>query len=100
MAIRLLEEDEKEHDYIWYAKIRKDYDNRQDITFWMWNSTDWKRYEATFSSVDKTIYFDHAAIEEGYNNIDILRSMINFIDSDDYKNFHFEKEYQTYVFEI
>lgn len=98
--IRLLNEDEIERDYIWYAELSKSHLNNADITFWMWNPTDWKRYEANFAANGKTIYFDYDAIEEGYNNIDVLRSMINFIDSEDYKNFRFEEEYRTYVFEI
>lgn len=89
-----LEEDGTEYDRIWYATITAGYGNRKNVSFHMWCSVDWARYEAYYRQDDRILTFEENAIQEEKNNIDITEKMIAFIKSDLYKNFEFPTDSQ------
>ena len=100
--MRRLVEDEKQHDYRWYADVNKGYGDKKYISFTMFDPVDWKRFEAWYSeSYDNLRYCSNCDQEEKIT-VKVMRDMIKFIDSDEFKNLEFidDGEYHEYIFEI
>lgn len=93
MAAVRLEQDGKQHDYIWYASVYQFFSNDgKDVDFEMFNPTDWKRYTAHYCSSTGILRFCDDSIGEMLNTVDLTLKMINFVKSDELKNVVIEED--------
>lgn len=101
-SFRRLEQDEKRHDYIWYANATKYWSgNLVEVEFEMFNPTDWKRYEAYYNPEERTLCFDQDSIYENYNTVELFAKFIEFLQSDEFKNLVISKDPMIdYIWEI
>lgn len=100
--MRRLVEDEKQHDYRWSADVNKGYGDKKYISFTMFDPVDWKRFEAWYSESNDTLRYCSNCDQEEKITVKVMRDMIKFIDSDEFKNLEFidDGEYHEYIFEI
>lgn len=100
--MRRLDEDESRKDYLWYANVSNGYGNKKYISFTMFDPVDWKRFEAWYSESNDTLRYCSNCDQEEKITVKVMRDMIKFIDSDEFKNLEFidDGEYHEYIFEI
>lgn len=100
--MRRLDEDEKQHDYRWYADVSKGYGDKKYISFTMFDPVDWKFYYTQYSESNDTLRYCSNCDQEEKITVKVMRDMIKFIDSDEFKNLEFidDGEYHEYIFEI
>lgn len=72
------------------------------ISFTMFDPVDWKRFEAWYSESNDTLRYCSNCDQEEKITVKVMRDMIKFIDSDEFKNLEFidDGEYHEYIFEI
>lgn len=100
--MRRLDEDDEQHDFRWYAEVNKEYDGKKYISFSMFDPVDWKRFKAWYSETSDVLHFCSNCEQEEKVTVKVMRDMIKFIDSDEFKNLEFidDGEYHEYIFEI
>lgn len=99
----LLDEDHNKKDHKWYAEVSiSNYDNLKYIVFTMFDPVDWKGYEAYYSDSTQQLTFCEECYLEEKVKIDVMKSMIDFIYSEEYKNFKpiEDGQYHEYIYEI
>lgn len=100
--MRRLDEDETQINFQWYADISKDSNGKKRISFSMFDPVDWKWYYSFYSESNDTLKFCDNCRNEEKITVTIMRSMLNFIDSNEFKNIEIidDDEYHEYIFEV
>lgn len=97
--MRLLDEDEPQRDFVWYAAASK-YEGKLEISFEMFDPVEWERYTADYFEVYDKLRFD----DDSKSKLSTIRQMIAFIDSDELKSIEFKEDgdydENNFVFEI
>ena len=100
--MRRLVEDEKQHDYRWYADVNKGCSGKKYISFTMFDPVDWKLFEVCYFESNDTLRYCSNCDQKDIITVKVMLDMIKFIDSDEFKNLEFidDDEYHEYIFEI
>lgn len=100
--MRRLDEDESRKDYLWYANVSNGYGNKKYISFTMFDPVDWKNFESWYSESRDVLHFCSNCDREDKITVKVMRKMIDFIESDDFKNIEIKDDdaYHEYMFEI